>query len=62
MSKEFTAFKKDFKSWCGFELESTEKDDIVKEIGTRQWQMECDINAQAKGLKREIDKILPDED
>lgn len=58
--KNLLQFKKDFRLWCGFELESTEKDDIVKEIESRQWQMECDINAQAKGLKRAIDKILPD--
>lgn len=55
-------FKKEFREWCGFELEAETKQDIVDEIKTRQWQMECDINAQAKSLNKLLNELLPDED
>jgi len=56
-SKTTKKFKNDFKSWCGFDLEGNTVIDIIAEIKSRQWQMECDINNQAKGLINDF-KIL----
>lgn len=54
-------FKAEFRSWCGFPLESETLDDIKSEIKSRQWQMECDLNAQAKALTHEIEQIIPED-
>lgn len=54
-------FKKDFKSWSGFDLEETERDEIIGEIKSRQWQMECDLDKQSKRLQKDIDALFPDE-
>lgn len=53
-------FKKDFKSWSGFELEATNPQDIYAEITQRQWDLENEINQQAKSLKNQLDRLFPD--
>lgn len=60
--KQLAEFKKRFKEWCGFELEGESKQDIVDEIKTRQWQMECDLNMEAKKLGKRLDEIMHDKE
>lgn len=47
-------FKKRFTQWCGFDLESDNIEDAEKEIATRQWDLENEINQQAKNLIKHL--------
>lgn len=59
MATDIEKFRKNFEKWCGFSLESDNYEDIMDEIRRRKWDLECEINQQAKVLESEIKLIFP---
>lgn len=50
--------KSKFEQWSGFTLESETLEDILAEIDSRKYQLECEVSDAAKGLRRMAEKIF----
>lgn len=61
MSEGLKNIKKRFNEWSGFSLESVEKEDIISEIKTRQWDLENEIAQGARILEDLVNKEFNDE-
>lgn len=50
-----------FIEWSGFPLEGNNYDDIMAEIQTRSWDLQNEVNQQAKILENMTNEIFPDD-